>query len=89
MKKLTTEKLIEYMNSRTDEEIRQDPDQLAHACNQAAYEFGHDNALDMLKLICFNDQIPSLHTHSYSFNTATGRHLINRIKHYYYEQTEY
>ena len=89
MKKLTTEKLIEYMNSRTDEEIRQDPDQLAHACNQAAYEFGHDNALDMLKLVCFNDPIKSLHTHSYSFNTATGRHLINRIKHYYYEQTEY
>ena len=89
MKKLTTKKLIEYMNNRTQEPLRQDPDRLAHACNQVALEFGHDNALDMLKLVCFQQPIPSLHTHSYSFNTATGRHLINRIKEYYYEQTEY
>ena len=89
MKKLTTEKLIQYMKDRTDEPLRQDADKLAYACNQAAIEFGHDNALDMLKLVCFQQPIPSLHTHSYSFNTATGRHLINRIKEYYYEQTEY
>ena len=89
MKKLTTEKLIQYMKDRTDEPLRQDPDQLANACNQAAYEFNHDNALDMLKLVCFQEPIPSLHTHSYSFNTATGRHIINTIKENYYEQTEY
>jgi hypothetical protein len=89
MKKLTTEKLIQYMKDRTDEPLRHDADRLAHACNQAAIEFGHDNALDMLKLVCFQQPIPSLHTHSYSFNTATGRHLINRIQEYYYEQTEY
>jgi len=89
MKKLTTKKLIEYMNNRTDEPLRHNADRLAHACNQAALEFGHDNALDMLKLVCFNDAIHGMHTHSYSFNTATGRHLINRVKEYYYEQTEY
>ena len=89
MKKLTTKKLIEYMNNRTDEPLKHDANRLAHACNQAALEFGHDNALDMLKLVCFNDAIHGLHTHSYSFNTATGRHLINRVKEYYYEQTEY
>jgi len=85
MKKLTTEKLIEYMNNRTDEPLRQDADRLAHACNQAALEFNHNNALDMLKLVCFNDAIHDLHTHSYSFNTATGRHIINTIKENYYE----
>jgi len=86
MKKLTTEKLIEYMKDRTDEPLRQDAEKLANACNEAAYEFNHDNALDMLKLVCFQDPIPSLHTHSYSFNTATGRHIINTIKEkYYYE----
>jgi len=89
MKKLTTKKLIQYMQDRTDEPLRHDADRLAHACNQAVIEFGHDNALDMLKLVCFQQPIPSLHTHSYSFNTATGRHLINRIQEYYYEQTEY
>ena len=85
MKKLTTEKLIEYMKDRTDEPLRQDAEKLANACNEAAYEFNHDNALDMLKLVCFNDAIHGLHTHSYSFNTATGRHIINTIKEYYYE----
>ena len=77
------------MKDRTDEPLRQDPESLAKACNTVAEELNHDNALDMLKLLCFNDRIPSLHTHSYSFNTATGRHLINRVKEYYYEQTEY
>ena len=85
MKKLTTEKLIEYMKDRTDEPLRQDAEKLANACNEAAYEFNHDNALDMLKLVCFQEPIPSLHTHSYSFNTATGRHIINTIKENYYE----
>ena len=85
MKKLTTEKLIEYMKNRTDEPLRQDAEKLANACNEAAYEFNHDDALDMLKLVCSQDPIPSLHTHSYSFNTATGRHIINTIKEYYYE----
>tara|TARA_Y100000361_G_scaffold79053_1_gene69956 strand:- start:253 stop:516 length:264 start_codon:yes stop_codon:yes gene_type:complete len=84
MKKLTTEKLIEYMKDRTDEPLRQDAEKLANACNEAAYEFNHDNALDMLKLVCFNDAIHGLHTHSYSFNTATGRHIINTIKEKYY-----
>ena len=57
MKKLTTEKLIEYMKDRTDEPLRQDAEKLANACNEAAYEFNHNNALDMLKLVCFNDAI--------------------------------
>ena len=65
MKKLTTEKLIQYMKHRTDEPLKQDADRLAHACNQAAIEFGHDNAIDMLKLVCFNDAIhsPVSYTH--------------------------
>ena len=89
MKKLTTKKLIQYMKDRTDEPLRHDAESLAKACNTVAAELNHDNALDLLKLLCFNDAIHGLHTHSYSFNTATGRHLINRVKEYYYEQTEY
>ena len=73
------------MKDRTDEPLRQDAEKLANACNEAAYEFNHDNALDMLKLLCFNDNIPSLHTHSYSFNTATGREIIYKIHQEYYE----
>ena len=89
MKKLTTEKLISYMKDRSNQELRHEPAKLANACNQTALEFEHGSGLDMLKLICFNEPIPGMHTHSYSFQTATGRHLINTIQHYYYEGTEY
>ena len=85
MKKLTTKKLIQYMKDRTDEPLRHDAERLAHACNQAAIEFSHDNALDMLKLVCFNDAIHGLHTHSYSFNTATGREIIYKLQKEYYD----
>jgi hypothetical protein len=44
MKKLTTEKLIQYMKDRTDEPLRQDPESLAKACNTVAAELNHDNA---------------------------------------------
>ena len=73
------------MQDRTDEPLRHDADSLAEACNTVAAELNHDNALDMLKLLCFNDRIPSLHTHSYSFNTATGREIIYKIQKEYYE----
>ena len=89
MKKLTTEKLISYMKERSKQKLRHEPVKLANACNQTALEFEHGSGLDMLKLLCFNDPIPGMHTHSYSFQTATGRHLINTIQHYYYEETEY
>ena len=74
------------MKDRTDEPLRQDAEKLANACNEAALEFNHNNALDMLKLVCFNDVIHDLHTHSYSFQTATGRNIINTIQEYYYEE---
>ena len=85
MKKLTTKKLIEYMQERTDEPLRHDADSLAEACNTVSAELNHDNALDMLKLLCFNDAIHGLHTHSYSFQTATGREIIHKIQKEYYE----
>ena len=85
MKRLTSKKVKDYMSWRSDEELRHCPECIALACNEACYEFNHDNALDLLKLICFNDPIVSLHTHNYGFNTATGRHIIETIKNKYYE----
>ena len=86
MKKLTTEKLISYMKDRSNQELRHEPVKLANACNKTAWRFQHNSGLDMLKLICFNDAIHDLHTHSYSFQTATGRNIINTIQEYYYEE---
>ena len=85
MKRLTPDKVRSYMLYRSDEELVHCPDCIAEACNEACYEFCHDNAIDLMKLLFFNDPIPSLHTHSYSFHTATGRHIIETIKEYYYE----
>jgi len=85
MKKLTTRKVTEYFKWRTDEEIRHCPKALAAACNEACYEFSHNKAIDLLKLVCFNDPIPMLHTHSYGFHTGTGRHIIETIQNYYHE----
>ena len=86
MKKLTTEKLISYMKDRSNQKLRHEPVKLANACNKTAWRFQHNSGLDMLKLICFNDAIHDLHTHSYSFQTATGRNIINTIQEYYYEE---
>ena len=89
MKRLTTKKVKEYMAWRSDEELRHCPNCIAAACNDAVRRFGHDNALDLLKLLFFNDPIPSLHTHSYGFNTATGRNIIETTQEYYYKYYEY
>ena len=39
----------------------------------------------MLKLLCWRDEIPALHTHSYGFQTATGREIIYKLQSHYYE----
>ena len=85
MKKLTTKKVKDYMAWRTDEEVKHCPDAVVYACNEACYEVSHHDAKDLLKLLFFNDPIPSLHTHNYGFHTATGRHIIETTKQYYHE----
>ena len=82
--RLTSKKVIEYMEWRSDEELRQCPNCVAAACNDAAIEFNHNKAIDLMQLLFFNDPIPSLHTHNYGFHTATGRHIIETIKEKYY-----
>ena len=88
MNRLTSKKVKDYMSWRTDEELKHCPDCIAQACNEACYEFNHDNAKDLMKLLFFNDPIVSLHTHNYGFHTATGRHVINTIKDYYNEYND-
>ena len=82
--RLTSKKVQDYMSWRTDEELVYCPDCIAAACNDMAEEFSH-NAKDLMKLLFFNDPIPSLHTHNYGFHTGTGRYIINKIKEKYYE----
>ena len=88
--KLTSKKVRDYMSYRTPDPLIHCPDCIAAACNDMVIKFNNEfserlNAKDLMKLIFFNDPIVSLHTHNYGFHTATGRHIINTIKDYYYE----
>ena len=88
--RITSKKVREYMEWRTDEELRQCPDCIAAACNDMAIKYNNEfgqrlNAKELMKLLFFNDPIPQLHTHSYGFHTATGRNIIEKLKEKYYE----
>ena len=91
MKKLTSKKVKEYMEQRANWKLTQCPDCIAAACNDVAIKFSNEfttpkvSGLDLMKLLFFNDPIPELHTHSYGFNTATGRNIIETLKIKYYE----
>ena len=91
MKKLTSKKVRDYMSYRTSEGIRHCPEAIAAACNDMAEDnYGNHFAraaepMDYMKLLFFNDPIPALHTHNYGFHTASGRHIIETLKDYYYE----
>ena len=88
--KLTKRKVESYMTERSGEELRHCPDAIANACNEMIRKFNNEfngelDAKDLMKLLFFNDPIPSLHTHSYGFHTATGRNIIETLKMKYYE----
>ena len=88
--KLTSKKVKEYVAWRSNQELRQCPDCIAAACNDMAIKYNNDfgerlNAKELMKLLFFNDPIPALHTHSYGYNTRTGRHIIETLKMKYYE----
>ena len=88
--KLTSKKVKQYISYRTDEELKHCPEAIAAACNDMAKDFNNEfneglSAKEFMKLLFFNDPIPMLHTHSYGFNTATGRHIIETLKLRYYE----
>ena len=57
---------------------------LADAITDMAYELEHDE-FELLQLLLENRPIDAIHTHSYGFHTANGRHIIDTIKEKYYE----
>ena len=84
-KYLTSKSVLKYFKHRTDEPIRHCSKALAAACNDISDELNHDQPLDLLKLLCWRDEIPALHTHSYGFQTATGREIIYKLQSHYYD----
>ena len=72
---------IEFTLQRTP---RHDCDALAEAVTDMAAELEYDES-ELLYLLLENRPIVDLHTHSYGFHTANGRHIIETIKEKYYE----
>ena len=58
---------------------------LAAAVTTMAEELEYDEA-KLLYLLLENRPIDALHTHSYGFHTRNGRHIIETMKEYYYEE---
>ena len=88
--KLTGKKVENYMKWRTDGVFNHCPIASSKACNDVYEEYKNNEfvnlkAIDFLKLLFFNDPIAGLHTHSYGFNTANGRNIIETLKEKYYE----
>ena len=67
---------------------RHDVDALADAITDMAYELEYDE-FELLQLLLENKPIDAIHTHSYGFHTANGRHIIETIKEKYYEYEQY
>ena len=87
---LTSKKVKDYMSYRSSQELKHCPEAIAAACNEMMRKFNNEfngelDAKDLMKLLFFNDPIPSLHTHSYGFHTATGRAIIEQLKERYHE----
>ena len=51
MKKLTVNKVKNYMSWRTDEKFTHCPKAVVYACNEICYELGYSDAKDLLKLL--------------------------------------
>ena len=93
MKKLTSKKVRDYMSYRTPDPLIHCPECIAAACNDIYEEYKYNEfvdvkPLDLMRLLFFNDPVPGLHTHSYGFNTATGRNIIYKLQDKYYEHKE-
>ena len=63
---------------------RHDVNALASAVTDMAEELDHDEC-ELLYLLLENRPIDAIHTHSYGFHTANGRHIIDTLKEKYYE----
>ena len=70
-----------YINNNYGE-CKQDPHRFSKALEHTAREFNLDT-LKLFLLIIENRPIEEAYTHSYGFQTANGREIINTFKFFY------
>ena len=81
---MTAEQVEKYIREDLGMTPRHDCYALAEAISDIAYELEHDEC-ELMYLLLENRPITALHTHSYGFHTANGRHIINQLQNKYYE----
>ena len=81
---MTGEQVEKYIKEDLNMEPRHNCYALADAITDMAEELGHDEC-ELMYLLLENRPIDAIHTHSYGFHTANGRHIINKLKQKYYE----
>ena len=81
---VTGKQIDKYIRTELNMTPRHNVEALACAVNDMAEELEHD-AFELLLLLIENRPIDNLHTHSYGFNTANGRYIIDKMKDNYYE----
>ena len=80
---MTGEQVRNYIENELGCEPVHEVDALASAIEDMAEELEYDEN-KLLWLLLENRPITDLHTHSYGFHTANGRHIIETIKEKYY-----
>jgi len=83
MKKITIKAIKKYFKDN-NLEARHNINAIKKAINVLNKDVKTD-AFNLFLLIVENKPIDSIHTHSYGFHTANGRHLINTFKNLYYK----
>ena len=87
---MTGKEVEKYIIGDLGCEPRHDCEALAAAITEMARELEikegkYITGLELMELLLDNRPITALHTHSYGFNTATGRNIIETLKMKYYE----
>ena len=65
--------------------MKHDKHAFADAINEVSSDTKTVNPWDIFLLIIENKPIEGLYTHSYSFQTRSGRGIIERFQSYYYQ----
>ena len=81
---MTGEQVEKYIMRDLGFTPRHDCKALAAAITDMAEELEYDEC-ELMYLLLENRPIDALHTHSYGFHTANGRHIIETLKEKYYE----
>ena len=85
---MTGDQVRKYIENELGCEPVHEVDALASAIEDMAEELDCEE-FELMQLLLANVAIDSMHTHSYGFHTANGRHIIETIKEKYYDYEQY